>query len=100
LAIFESAAPPCATPCQTGIGDLAESVSRGGGLAAIHGITTSSPTTACVVLSVDEFDSLVRELMLAGAITYVRKGIRTEQLTNVLLRAIEAHTSTTPAQLS
>lgn len=62
----------------------------GGGLSAIRGIAGASPETASVILSADEFDPLVRQLMLAGAMTYVRKGIAPAQLVEVLHRAIRA----------
>jgi DNA-binding NarL/FixJ family response regulator len=62
----------------------------GGGLEAIRGIADVSPETAPVVLSADEFDPLVRQLMIAGAIAYVRKGITPAALTEVLHRAILA----------
>ncbi|HEX3689858.1 MAG TPA: response regulator [Solirubrobacteraceae bacterium] len=62
----------------------------GGGLSAIRGIAEVSPDTAAVVLSGDEFEPLVRQLMIAGAMTYVRKGIAPAQLAEVLHRAIRA----------
>jgi DNA-binding NarL/FixJ family response regulator len=62
----------------------------GGGLRAIQGIAEVSPETATVVLSADAFDPLVRELMIAGAMTYVRKGIAPADLTEVLHRSIRA----------
>lgn len=62
----------------------------GGGLHAIRGIAEVSPETAAVVLSADEFDSMVRELMIAGAIAYVRKGIAPDALADLLHRAIRA----------
>jgi DNA-binding NarL/FixJ family response regulator len=62
----------------------------GGGLSAIRGIADVSPDTASVILSADEFDPMVRQLMLAGAMTYVRKGIAPTQLVEVLHRAIRA----------
>jgi CheY-like chemotaxis protein len=62
----------------------------GGGLSAIRGIAEVSPDTAPVVLSADEFDPLVRQLMIAGAMTYVRKGIAPAQLAETLHRAIQA----------
>ena len=60
----------------------------GGGLRAIRGIAEVSPETAAVVLSADEFEPLVRQLMIAGAMTYVRKGIPPAELAEVLHRAI------------
>ncbi len=65
----------------------------GGGLRAIQEISEVSPETAAVVLSADEFDPLVRELMIAGAMSYVRKGIAPADLTDVLHRAMRARPS-------
>jgi DNA-binding NarL/FixJ family response regulator len=62
----------------------------GGGLRAIRGISEVSPETAAVILSADEFDPMVRQLMIAGAMTYVRKGISPTDLAEVLHRAIRA----------
>lgn len=62
----------------------------GGGRAAVHGIAEVSPNTAVVMLSSDESDALVRELMIAGAMTYVRKGIAPHELAQVLHRSIRA----------
>jgi DNA-binding NarL/FixJ family response regulator len=62
----------------------------GGGLRAIQGIADVSPETATVVLSADEFEPLVRELMIAGAMSYVRKGIPPADLAELLHRAIRA----------
>jgi two-component system, NarL family, nitrate/nitrite response regulator NarL len=62
----------------------------GGGLRAIQGIADVSPDTAAVVLSGDEFEPMVRELMMAGAMSYVRKGIAPADLTELLHRAMRA----------
>ncbi|MGZ4294897.1 MAG: hypothetical protein ACXVRM_11695, partial [Solirubrobacteraceae bacterium] len=69
----------------------------GGGLSAVRGIAGVSPDTAAVILSADEFDPLVRQLMLAGAMTYVRKGIAPTELVEVLHRAIRARPLSAPA---
>lgn len=69
----------------------------GGGLSAVRGIAGVSPDTAAVILSADEFDPLVRQLMLAGAMTYVRKGIAPTELAEVLHRAIRARPLSAPA---
>jgi DNA-binding NarL/FixJ family response regulator len=62
----------------------------GGGLTAIRGIARVSPDTALVVLSADEFEPLVRQLMIAGAMSYVRKGIAPAELVEMLHRAMQA----------
>ncbi|HYZ80930.1 MAG TPA: response regulator, partial [Solirubrobacteraceae bacterium] len=69
----------------------------GGGLSAIRGIAGVSPDTAAVVLSGDEFDPLVRQLMIAGAMTYVRKGIAPTELAQVLHLAMQAQPPAPPA---
>jgi DNA-binding NarL/FixJ family response regulator len=69
----------------------------GGGLSAIRGIAGVSPDTAAVVISADEFDPLVRQLMIAGAMTYVRKGIAPADLAEVLHRALRARPLSAPA---
>jgi DNA-binding NarL/FixJ family response regulator len=62
----------------------------GGGATAVRGITEVSPSTAIVVLSADESDSVVRGLLQAGAITYRRKGIPPQELSQTLESAISA----------
>lgn len=62
----------------------------GGGARAVRGITEVSPHTAVVVLSGDETDGVVRDLLQAGAITYCRKGIAAHDLARTLERSIEA----------
>jgi DNA-binding NarL/FixJ family response regulator len=65
----------------------------GGGLRATREIHSRAPEVAIVALSSDESDSTVREMLQAGAMTYVRKGIDGHQLNSILCSAIEAHTS-------
>ena len=60
----------------------------GGGRTAVPGIVAASPETAIVVISSDDEDSIVRELMIGGAIAYVRKGADPSE---TLRRAIVAH---------
>ncbi len=64
---------------------------EGGGRVAVPGILAASPKTAIVVISGDEEDSIVRELMIAGAVAYVRKGTDPRE---TLSRAIVAHKDT------
>jgi DNA-binding NarL/FixJ family response regulator len=63
----------------------------GGGPRAVRGIAEASPETAIVVLSGDESDGLVRDLVQAGAMAYVRKGIEARALIETLESAIRAH---------
>jgi DNA-binding NarL/FixJ family response regulator len=63
----------------------------GGGPRAVRGIVEVSPQTAIVVLSGDESDGIVRDLLQAGAITYCRKGIEPAHLVDTLDRSILAH---------
>ena len=62
---------------------------EGGG--RVPGILAASPKTAIVVISSDDEDSIVRELMIGGAIAYVRKGTDPRETLN---RAIVAHKDT------
>ena len=64
---------------------------RGGGLSAVRGILEVAPETAIVVLSGDESDSVVRELMQAGAMAYRRKGVAPNVLAESLTDSIKAH---------
>jgi DNA-binding NarL/FixJ family response regulator len=64
---------------------------KGGGMHAVRGILEVAPDTAIVVLSGDESDSLVRELMQAGAIAYRRKGLAPQVLAESLTESIKAH---------
>lgn len=66
---------------------------KGGGLRAVQGILDVSPDTAIVVLSSDESDAAVRELILAGAMTYQRKGVERDQLARSLRDSISARAS-------
>jgi DNA-binding NarL/FixJ family response regulator len=65
---------------------------KGGGLRAVRGILQVAPDTAIVVLSGDESDKVVRELIQAGAITYRRKGLAPDVLAESLTASIRAHT--------
>jgi two-component system NarL family response regulator len=64
---------------------------KGGGLHAVRGIVEVAPKTAIVVLSADESDEVVRELISAGAMTYLRKGVATQELLESLSESIRAH---------
>jgi pilus assembly protein CpaE len=69
---------------------------KGGGLRAVRGILEVAPNTAIVVLSIDESDATVRELIQAGAIAYRRKGVAPQALAESLTdsiraRAVERH---------
>ncbi len=68
----------------------------GGGLFAVQGIVRVSPATAIVVLSVDEIEGGVRELIAAGAVAYRRKGIEPRALAASLRSAITAHGAAGP----
>ena len=61
---------------------------KGGGLHAVRGILEVAPGTAIVVLSGDESDALVRQLIMAGATAYCRKGIEPHLLAESLIDSI------------
>ncbi len=63
---------------------------EGGGLRAVRGIHEVAPDTAIVVLSVDESRGAVRELMQAGAVVYLRKGVEPQVLAEALMDSIQA----------
>jgi DNA-binding NarL/FixJ family response regulator len=68
----------------------------GGGPHAARGIADCSPSTAIVALSIDESRDVVLEMLGAGAVTYVRKGIRSPDLIDTLLHCV-AHAPTLTA---
>jgi DNA-binding NarL/FixJ family response regulator len=68
---------------------------KGGGLRAVRGIVDVAPDTAIVVLSADESDKSVRELIQAGAIAYHRKGVTAQDLASSLTASIEVHAEET-----
>ena len=66
---------------------------KGGGLHAVKGILGTSPETAIVMLSADEAESSVRELLTAGAIAYCRKGTSPADLARSLAESIKVRLS-------
>ena len=64
---------------------------RGGGLHAARGIREGSPQTAIVALSADESRQGVLDMLDAGAILYLRKDCRPDELGEGLRKAIAAH---------
>lgn len=72
----------------------------GGGLRATREIRAQAPDTAIVVLSADESDGGVREIIAVGAIAYVRKGTLAHELARTLHRSIEAHSARRPRRSS
>ncbi len=63
----------------------------GGGITAVRGIAQAAPGAAIVILSGDESDAVVRELMSAGATAYRRKGVAPDVLAESLRESIKAH---------
>jgi DNA-binding NarL/FixJ family response regulator len=72
---------------------------NGGGLRAVRGIVEVAPDTAIVVLSGDEADATVRDLIQAGATAYRRKGVTSHALAQSLIESINAHAVVRRAQL-
>jgi len=70
----------------------------GGGLRAVRGILRVAPATAVVVLSSDELDGTVRELLLAGATAYCRKSETPQALAEWLKQSITRRVSERAAQ--
>lgn len=65
----------------------------GGALHATRQIHAGAPETSIVILSVDETWHDVIELLNAGAVTYLRKGIDAAMLAHDLTASIKAHRS-------
>ena len=62
---------------------------NGGGLRAVEGIATVSPETAVVILSTQESELSLQQLLGAGAIAYCRKGVSGALLARSLRDSIE-----------
>ena len=62
----------------------------GGGLRATREICAAAPETTIVALSADESDRVVRDMLGAGAVTYIRKGLTAEALTAILQESVRA----------
>lgn len=62
----------------------------GGGLRATREIRSAAPRTAIVALSADESERIVLDMLTAGAVTYVRKGVRAEELSALLRESLDA----------
>jgi DNA-binding NarL/FixJ family response regulator len=63
----------------------------GGAMHATREIHKQSPDTAIVVLSIDEAQADMSELLRAGAMTYLRTGLDERALSRSLAAAIEGH---------
>jgi DNA-binding NarL/FixJ family response regulator len=62
----------------------------GGGVRATQGIRAAAPDTAIVALSADESERVVLEMLTAGAVTYIRKGVGADELAALLHESIRA----------
>lgn len=60
----------------------------GGARTAVPAIAACSPNTRIVVLSADEIHQIVLELLNAGAIAYVRKGVGGDHIAGTLAQAL------------
>jgi DNA-binding NarL/FixJ family response regulator len=60
----------------------------GGARAAVPAIAAASPHTHMVILSADEIEHEVVELLNAGAIAYVRKGVAGDSIAQTLAQAL------------
>jgi len=63
----------------------------GGGPRATREICEASPGTAIVALSADESERVVLDMLRAGAVAYVRKGVGADELAALLHEALRAH---------
>lgn len=62
----------------------------GGGVRATQGIRAAAPDTAIVALSADESERVVLEMLTAGAVTYIRKGVGADELAALLHESVRA----------
>jgi DNA-binding NarL/FixJ family response regulator len=62
----------------------------GGAREAVPGIAACSPDTRMVILSGDESRPIVLELLRAGAMAYVRKGVGGDRIAETLAGAVRA----------
>ncbi len=63
---------------------------EGGARKAVPEIVERSPQTCIVILSGDESRDVVLELLNAGAMAYLRKGVPGAQISQTLLEALQA----------
>jgi DNA-binding NarL/FixJ family response regulator len=63
----------------------------GGGLRATREICKAAPETTIVALSADESERVVLDMLKAGAVAYLRKGVTAGELTSLLHEALRAH---------
>jgi DNA-binding NarL/FixJ family response regulator len=63
----------------------------GGGLRATREIREAAPDTTIVALSADESERVVLDMLKAGAVTYLRKGVGADDLAALLHEALRAH---------
>jgi CheY-like chemotaxis protein len=69
--------------------DTDEAIARGG-VRATHAIRAAAPRTAIVALSADESERVVLEMLTAGAVTYIRKGVDADELGTLLRESLHA----------
>jgi CheY-like chemotaxis protein len=63
----------------------------GGGLRATREIRGAAPGTTIVALSADESERVVLDMLNAGAVAYIRKGVGADELVALLHEALRAH---------
>jgi DNA-binding NarL/FixJ family response regulator len=62
----------------------------GGGVRATQQIRAGAPRTVIVALSADESERIVLEMLTAGAVTYIRKGVAADELAALLRESLRA----------
>jgi DNA-binding NarL/FixJ family response regulator len=62
----------------------------GGGIRATEGIRDAAPSTTIVALSGDESERIVLDMLRAGAVTYIRKGVAADELAVLLRESLRA----------
>lgn len=88
VAVDSDAAVALAQRSQPDVAVVDVDMPKGGGLSAVRGILQVAPQVAVVVLSSDESDITLGELMRAGAVAYCRKGIALQALADSLVSSM------------
>jgi DNA-binding NarL/FixJ family response regulator len=88
VAVDSDAAVALAQRSQPDVAVVDVDMPKGGGLSAVRGMLQVAPQVAVVVLSSDESEITLGELMRAGAVAYCRKGIAPQALADSLVSSM------------
>jgi DNA-binding NarL/FixJ family response regulator len=79
-----------ATEHQADIAIIDVQMPGGGGVRATEAIRGAAPATTIVALSADESERIVLDMLKAGAVTYIRKGVEADELAALLRESLRA----------